>query len=176
MYRLSTSLKCRCTFTVNIWWKNPFDHLLVYLLKTVSHIRNSLHSEAFLTLQTIQQACEDEKNSVSVVIRTAKTQMYVYDFLGVSDLPAKAPVLIIKIYNIFRTGGFQFRKWDIKEPITFQYLPYSLKDKSLTHSFNFVSSQRTPRLEWNQEVQIVEKTQHLYKINFNPWTYIWPLE
>lgn len=115
--------------------------MLVYLLKTVSHIRNILHSTAFLIIQTIQQACDDEENSFSVVIRTAKTQMYVYDFLGVSDLPATAPVLIINIYNIFRIGGFQFKKWDVKEPITFQYLPYSLKARSLAHSFNFVSSQ-----------------------------------
>lgn len=123
--------------------------MLVYLLKTVSHIRNSLDSAAFLTLKTNQQACDDEKNSFSVVIRTAKTQIYVYDFLGVSDLPATAPVLIIKIYNIFRAGGFQFRKWDVKETITFQYLPYPLKARNLTHSFNFLSSQRTPMLEWN---------------------------
>lgn len=125
-----------------IWRNSPSEPLREYQLTTVTY---GTKAAPFLALMTMKQLAKDEAHRYPEAAKALENNLYMDDLLhGQHNLEA-ATNLKKQLINLFKSGGFNLRKWKSNEPILSENLQ---NNSESSFEFKQQESTKTLGLKW----------------------------
>ncbi|KAI8119872.1 hypothetical protein CVS40_8789 [Lucilia cuprina] len=124
MFGMIDVQKCDRDYQRILWREDSTDEIQHYRLTTVTY---GTTPAPYLSIRTLLQLSEDEREHFPLASEALKTSFYVDDCMAGSNTIEDAAKLAEQLNELLTAGGFQLRKWDANNSSVLRKIPDSDK-------------------------------------------------